>query len=1601
MDFNTSYSSPVQRLAAAQSAIRNTMYGRGGVVKVELDNNNNVKFFVTSTKQTVNSLEEAINTAMAAGVNEVVSFSPFAKKGAGALNDATRLIDGFGAASEIFRNIGSKASGLTPDQKNVLRMAGIDIDNIQNLTVDLMFMGGDKSGTKTLADRIIKMRQSGSLNGVSIIDDKGARVMQFRQGQTVLDPYQTNLLLTMTNHDLYDNNKIFKALDLDYGRATKEEMDAAAGKIAGSFEKAGKRIRAFTSSRDISVASGELEKMIRKFRPGSRKLEDISLILDPQHELLSRFADTNFDFAYNKNAAGLRAYYSSVDPNQEITNILDSLSTKFKNGGADVNDLKAAINAFNSDSKNLAQGEFISDRLNDYLMKNFAKGNKNRQTIVQNIFESIEKSYDGSDMLNRDFLRKHVAELQNKKKDLIAGFQSLTPAEQNARTKVIAEIDSQIRRIDEGELSQITGRPRMYIEQLGEYKNIKNALDASKEFEGDLSRFGLIVSKFSAKGDTSIAGDVSSFIISGIGTPKDIVYTDPILNAFHGEIFGGEQTLRSIEGNIAKVAQEFQATLKSGTIPPKVLKMIQRQADMDIDMLPATSRASALRNRQMMQEILEMHKAGASPSDTPRLANLIFNFYTTQAYKEDVTSGVLQPAIPNFYRFGLNTERNNAKLGTGFDVLSDGISIPGEASAFARDASIMKFRIEGHNILLPNHAVGVFHHSLGGFDLDDKGLPRLITYTDGANRRRLGSYIFRQPTGTEEVIFARMRMDQQTIRGLFGNDDVFSDTLDELMDLNKGKMNGSVYQTIRRYLDTEHGNEFINPMSDEIEAALADVLDTAARKGLRTEVSLTKKAAEKIAKHGSSSLALSDLVYMKNGKAEQIIPGYSTQGIYKTMLENDVFDFSPEFKSFIQGSSHIETGIKNQLMGANSMHEVMQMLNELDKTGRGKQARAIINSVIEHTTLARSAESNLGKYINRSTVIGSTLDQFSDIIDGVLSQGASGKKLVDYIGNNFKIGLMAQESAIDIAVNSSMSKSLVEASRNILTKQAFVNEAKLGTTIGALAGYSGPVTIDQIGSAAMENLGRQIGFIRSLNLQGLDEDVAKLGIDPLVIMQQMKGDSKLLAKNIILGMQNAQQNVPNLGWSLVDDLDEKLKELIKVSNTDNEDLIREHILSNYALTSDSKYAASTRIQNLAKKGESLFRSYYNAHVSSIQVAPEILTAEASIQERRMAEFITNKHQKDLLQMKEYIGIRGEVEDSLTTAMMNARMQKVGQTILEDIDAASKVEGITFQGLVNALDQTMMPRGMDIGGLQYPIGDLGEVAGNINPIEMMQKINFARRVTRNKYYRDFDTSTAEQVLSTLKASVTDTTGKTADDLAKIALQNMDDNVPSDIRNIISTLAGKSDIQSEIIQQDADLQASIVRSLVDYEGFDQSQLATLNAVGTLDAADESIGLSDDMVRAIVDSVSDPQTPITNKAVYKRISEKLKQGEPFRDLIESPTVKKTAMAVGALVVASFVYQHHKGRSNDDMTGPPMLPGGSAYETDYPNHIPEIGFSAGDTYNPGVTYNVNLYGDQRQIRQFNSAVGGVSNANINTTMYNRIPDVGRDPYGSIASSF
>lgn len=156
----------------------------------------------------------------------------------------------------------------------------------------------------------------------------------------------------------------------------------------------------------------------------------------------------------------------------------------------------------------------------------------------------------------------------------------------------------------------------------------------------------------------------------------------------------------------------------------------------------------------------------------------------------------------------------------------------------------------------------------------------------------------------------------------------------------------------------------------------------------------------------------------------------------------------------------------------------------------------------------------------------------------------------------------------------------------------------------------------------------------------------------------------------------------------------------------------------------------------------------------------------------------------------------------------------------------------------------------------------------------------------------------------------------------------------------------------------------------------------------AADEALGVGSDVV-----------TP-----GYTRIGSMFKKfisgsGGDFSAMFAA---NKGKIAIGATAagLAVLALKIKKDRTPEDISGPPLLPGGNPYET-IPSAVSSLPQAPNAESNMGTSYNVSINGDQEQINQFMAAAGSLTNARVQGTIHNSLPNLGGDSYDDIAGSF
>lgn len=168
--------------------------------------------------------------------------------------------------------------------------------------------------------------------------------------------------------------------------------------------------------------------------------------------------------------------------------------------------------------------------------------------------------------------------------------------------------------------------------------------------------------------------------------------------------------------------------------------------------------------------------------------------------------------------------------------------------------------------------------------------------------------------------------------------------------------------------------------------------------------------------------------------------------------------------------------------------------------------------------------------------------------------------------------------------------------------------------------------------------------------------------------------------------------------------------------------------------------------------------------------------------------------------------------------------------------------------------------------------------------------------------------------------------------------------------------------------------IFREAQNFEGIPDELLHNIPGARRRESIKESFGAASGVLKDY-----GPEEEKGARSIFRRFDK-----TAAKDLMEIPLVRKGGLIAAGLIGFSAVYSKFRDRSPEDMAGPAMLPGGSAYES-----LPDprtIGLYSGTPQvNAGTTYNVNVSGsfDPSSFHQdLQGIVGG--NSQMTSNYYN-----------------
>ena len=1051
-----------------------------------------------------------------------------------------------------------------------------------------------------------------------------------------------------------------------------------------------------------------------------------------------------------------------------------------------------------------------------------------------------------------------------------------------------------------------------------------------------------------------------------------------MLAAFHNAIFGNPEDVSISTEYSRNVLGEFKGILESGrlTDDSQVLQGIKKLAQQDVEQFAEPQQFSKMLNRDFAQRILDLHRSGISINDSPEYLNLLKKDYEAELYK--TKNGQKLPVVGDVYRFALNSEANAMTGTTGRKILS-GKSITVKIGEAGNEisADIAQFRVSNHNILFHENDIRKFYHALGGFDLDDKGLPILGTYMS-EGKRRLGAAMVRQPTSMGEVIGLTRFEDIESYRQIFGGNRFFMNTL------NKMAEEDSKYKVLSSALDgTGMSDDLFNPNTmGMLEQLTIDVNDRLSGGMMRD---FNRNFFEKLGvlKSGENiigNLSATKLIALGDQDPELMSLGFqrlvakvaempleeevlsSLEGIISGSQKSQLQQMTKELNRLRSGSSISQDQIKDL---SKKFYDTVNALNispQQLQSGIGKAfIGKSIDSAIENTNI-------LGQYVNRATVIGHGLRQMEDAL------GSNPDVIKDLLDKNLMLGFTPAETAIDMTQTFTSGRMLMQ-----YTAQLANGDPNLASKVLEEL-YGKDTNLNELGDKSMQQYAKTFGYLRQKH--GKD---FKGVLDEAFLDNRKIGDIDLVnfAKNYAEGMLQADDTID-------------VKDIQDAVITGQADEV-EKVLRARGIIDKGSLSAMVNVANTSSYYlEAMARLGRNAQISQEQE----LVSRTTERSRIAAEKILDENQEKIKTVQR---LADEIQSGFftETSKVELEMKKIelGTNLLENLQDVQKSMGISGYEMTSALQY---------GGLRRKIAPefftkLPDASTNIDNeslnlfhryMQMSEQKAIYEKSTKNLQLRQYIDDIFGNISDTQKAGITEDV---------LDLDFADDffgtgNRSSVISAIIKGKAGEG--EGTIDEQ------QIARALRNKTIFELNAEADKEAAAFLNgdlASSRILSSADDITETTPGVVADTLRDLSqakkssvSQSMYKRMNKQY-----LAEQFAKPGIRNTAIGAGIAIAASFLYQNKKDHTQEAMSGPPLLPGGSAYESDYPRRMPEIPQAGGQGFTAGMNYKVSLFGDRDQIQKFSTAASGLTNGSINSTMYNRIPDVARDPYQSMARSY
>lgn len=1135
---------------------------------------------------------------------------------------------------------------------------------------------------------------------------------------------------------------------------------------------------------------------------------------------------------------------------------------------------------------------------------------------------------------------------------------------------------------------------------------------------------------------------------------SDQVYVEPMEIMAEPTLFTRESFVTAQQKQLQKSREGIAAFIKTGKLPEgkSLISLIDQEradlAGLSLEDLTPAARALALKRRQYLAEIEHVMRLGLPLKDSIGMLNLVESHFATQAFT--TKDGVPKMVAPSASRYGIRSPAVHLRRS---DLYSEGghklIPIKTRAGKTEK-ATFMEFILDGDQFYTANENFSVYKSVLSGFDQDDDIITQLRTFKDESGKLRLGARIVRDPKSREEFLYAVPKFDSiTTLQALLGKDPATITRLQSMMedgsfleqimaetgiDESTAK---NVFDKLKRVLAKRDGN-FVyktGTISDVDESSLF-AIETIVRKAEEmrrgTAIESFQDAAEvvnfeaAVAAKSASPRGSNAIVRNNEGKlvTQKAARGLTTEqaGPYADSRMVQIATQVGTDPEIDQKTLNLFNAKLAELgYPAISRDQLIPFVSEDDYPGIPLSVRKAIAEGSLGGILDTTSASAIGDYaesIGSQANIAAGVESVSDILQDPtvfadLRDFITEEELValqDSLGG-IKVPVEPRSNVVDIINQSMGPKSLTpydEAIRGLpvdeqkayqIAYEAIAEQVR--KRIALPVDYSNIhlatkyLQSDAIKAAASQQM-QAVARLRAYQLAAGIDEKELVGFDPMVLSSRLKSVRAQLREAAIKAYKTALEDFSG---------DEKAqaritKELEKLQKS-------EEGLDIFALKRGSrrykKYAAMSVQADMALEAE--------ASIARQTGATKRLFGKSETTISAKAEYI--KSAKEMIRVsglsENFETIKELAEDPLKTSLLQDARRETGEKLAKGIRAIQSNYDSTSATTLDIVDALESELRTNFGGVAANLlGEFGEQGAEdvmMSLFSAAKKRRNARKAMKNpasfgvlqRAFREH-TGDAEAAIDLVDQ-----------DYARSFLEyqsSLDDLSPERARSqhlidFMQVMAAKSEEERHKLFEEFGKKGRAVAQ----EAFSfitgrnelkelGEEAASLVATAVEPGELEDIGsLADDIARSV--TAGEDELFELARSGYKRMS---------FDVFKSKNVRTGAIAAAALIGASFLYQSKKKKDHTaaDIQGPPLLPGGNPYETNYPTREAVINqIQQNNTSSPAMQYQVNTSGSMQDLNKLRGLFGDVVDGPINSTMYNGLPMLGQDPYSDVASRF